>query len=195
MLFRSIVSDGNTRTYNVIVTDSDLYLNAEDFSEITRYDLTINNDEEIRFALGSKAVYFQPNTKEYHVTQGDVVYPYTYSGTIQKEGNYYLPMSEVLPWLNTNTSVDNGRLIICNDSYSFWELRGSNIGLFDLTGIDTGSNWTAAGLVALNVFDNFVNVRWQRFVPMIVADSRYERTHTLYDVERYNDCLINLASD
>lgn len=189
-----IVHDGESGSFEVLVKDNDLYLSAEDYSVITRYKVS-ETDEEIRLSLGSKAVCFEIGKTAYYVTQGDKTYTYNNSGTIQNEGKNYISLSEALPWLNTNAYVKDGQLMINSDPYTFWELRGVTRNLFDLTGIDTGSKWTAAELVALNVFDNFINIRWQRFVPMFITDSRYDRTHTLYDLDNYKDCLMSLATD
>ena len=191
----TIESDGNTDVYTVIKTSDDLYLSAEDFSKITRYKY-IDRDDFSSFSLGHKVIRFNKSEKNFLVKLGSYMQTYDYSGAITEDNVIYLPMSELLPWLNTNVSAKNDTLVINSDPFSFWEFSTINGDAIDVNeGVDFDSGWTVAGLATLNVFDTLVNVRWQKFVPMKAADSKYKSYDSLYDVQNYQNAFMDMACD
>ena len=80
---------------DVIEKDDDLYMTPKNFSDVTRYTLS-ENQEKIIFVLGLKSVVIDVVNQKLAINQ--VTQPF--SGTIDFEGSIYLPMSELLPWLN-----------------------------------------------------------------------------------------------
>ena len=198
----SIVADGTEQTLVVLEKGGTIFINAEDIPSIARYKTDDNNDKTISYLLGSKSIVINKKDGNYGVY---VLYQTVmsskgkFSNVISNEDGFFIPLAEILPWLNTNVSDAEGKLILSSDTYSIWELVGYDVNRANcyniMDGMDLNSGWTTAGLVTLSTIHSFFNVKWQRFIPMTVVDSRYERTTTLYDVENYKACLFDMAGD
>lgn len=198
----TVVADGSEQTLLLYERNGTLFINTEDIPSITRYKIDEKDDKNIRCSLGSKSIVINKKDGSYGVYGlylTALLAEGKFSDVISNGDEFYIPIEEILPWLNTNVSDAEGNLILTSDTYSIWELvsydeeRVSCYNIMD--GIDLNSGWTTSGLVTLSTIHTFFNTKWQRFIPMKAVDSRYERTTTLYDVENYKACLFDMADD
>ncbi len=172
---------------DVIVKGDDLYMTPKNFSDVTRYTLS-ENQEKIIFVLGLKSVVIDVVNQELAINQ--VTRPF--SGTIDFEGSIYLPMSELLPWLNVQCYVKDGLLHIDSDIRTYWEaienFRSEDY-LFDLAEAYGETTADQVGLSIIAIFDCILDLEniWKKAVR--IGDSET----TIYEYNIYKECLRGIA--
>ncbi len=191
-----------SKGFSVIEKDGELYAPTDELNWIFQKHVNSKgqkrfflqeNDVNLVFNLGEKNVLFSKTGKTIQVEP--VSFTQEYSGTLVHEGIYYYPLSEILPWMNVECSVDNGILVIKPDMKSVWEISkeikgdGLQFNIVDEMGQDTA---TVAALVTANVIDGFMAVFKGEFDRLIVIDENGDSWHT---VNNYYDCLTEMATD
>lgn len=208
----TICSDGEEAVYDVIVSGGIYYLKADEYSAITRYGYSDNGPNYIVYNLGIKTVEFEktgrnlyvsvdctsfePATRRPLLMSNNNSYKTEYSGALNYEGEIYLPIAEVLPWLSVNVSVEGDVLYIATDPYTYWELCYKFVNEFSLAdefGTDFASS---AAQVALNTLDTIFNFRFEKLVWLPVeTESSFPAFANLYSYNSYMECLIEMSSD
>lgn len=188
------VADGVAATYEMLYRDGRYYLNADVYPRITRYQMVqLSEPKAVRYVLGTKTVDFYCEDETLRVSNGYCVYEQSYSGALIDGGQIYLPVSETLPWLNTNVEAEKRTLVLSSDPYSYWELCHEFVQPFNIAD-ELGDDFAAgAALVALNVFDGFANLRFDKLLP--APGGGLSSTETLFDFDCYIDCFLEMATD
>lgn len=106
---------------SVIYDDGEIYMRGKDLAEITRHTY-MSDEESVDFIRGIKNVHINIDDK-YLTYDVDLLGHINLDGDIiSSDGEYYLPSSEILPWLNAYIGVKEGDLIIGIDEVSSWEV-------------------------------------------------------------------------
>lgn len=171
----------------VIIKDGELYMHPENIVEITRYTFSIT-EKGLLFMLGQKSILIDKSGQVLQVNLTEQ----PFSGSLMVGDNHYLPLSELLPWMNVQCYAADNKLHIDSDILSFWEVSASfqpsdyEFNLADTYGETTGS---VVGLIAISVFDCFVDLGniWKRVVSIDDGETR------LYDYEVYKECFREFA--
>lgn len=190
-----IESVSGTETYTVLNVDNRIYMSAADFGKITRYEYKEDSDN-VLYTLGDKVVSVSKHKGKLSLPRQN--YSAKSSKTVSYNGNTYLAMDELLPWLNVECSVADNKLIVTSDAISMWELTAVLRNNFETYKFDLykdlgETNASAAGLAAAMIFDTIVNVRFDKLIP--VGDSIFDPAGSLYDRECYRDLYIDMATD
>lgn len=190
-----IESVSGTETYKVLNVDNRIYMSASDFGKITRYEYKEGPDN-VLYTLGDKFVSVSKNEGKLSLPMQN--YSTKCSKTVSYNGNTYIAMDELLPWLNVECSVVDNKLIVASDAISMWELTDVLINNFETYKFnlykDLGeTNASSVGLAAAMIFDTIVNVRFDKLIP--VGDSILEPAGSLYDRDCYRDLYIDMATD
>ncbi len=176
--------NGYIKTVDALVNENDIYIKAEQFSDLTRYSYQVTEDNRGIFKLGMKTVvidYKRQTLKVNNIKQ-------SFSGAISLDGNYFLPFSEIAPWLNVSIDIEKGCLRLESDILSYWEV----IDEFDPMDFyffyveELGDDpWAVAGLTAMHVLDSLLNLDdvWKKTVT-VTGD---KDDTSLYDYEVYVD--------
>lgn len=173
----------------------DIYLLAEDFGKITRYEYIKGEKENVGYKLGEKLIIINKNTGYMQIScmnyTGSIAQPIEYNS------EFYFSASELLPWLNVECYEQNGVLYVLSDALSFWEvLEGFTYQdyMFNLYEQYGDSVSSITGLSAMMVFDTFLNTRFDRFIS---ADGVFGAFNgkSLYDYKCYVSVLSELAID
>lgn len=190
----TIVSDGVRGNYEVLTKEGQYYLGVDAYPCITRYTkVDLSEVNAVRYVLGTKRVDFYCDENKLIVSNGYTSHQREYSGALVWENEIWLPVSEVLPWLNTNASVEKNTLTLWSDPYSYWELSQNFVQRFDIAE-ELGDDFAAgAALVALNVFDGFVNMRLEKLLPAPMSGNF--STESLFDYDCYVECFLEMATD
>lgn len=175
------------RLIPVIVKNGELYVQPEDLTRITRYSFT-EDATRLIFQLGLKSVVIDTVTQTLQVnfTQQE------FSGCLEVDNISYLPMSELLPWLNVQCYEADGKLHIDSDQKSYWEVIAdfdSTDYLFDLAENYGQTTGDVIGLCAISIFDCILDLDniWKKVVTVGDGDTR------LYDYEIYKECFREFA--
>lgn len=157
---------------------SDFYLAAEDYAKITRYSYE-EGSNAVRFKLGMKDILIQKGSGTMQILA--LRYQGKISRIVSMNGQTYLPMSELLPWLNVTVEQDDetAALRITSDSNSLWEYVGDTANYkFNLYQQMQGFTGGTTSLKAIMVTDVVSHVRWDAmFKSAIDTDiSRYDTT-------------------
>lgn len=190
-----IESVSGTETYKVLNVDNRIYMLASDFGKITRYEYKEGPDN-VLYTLGDKLISVSKNEGKLSLLMQN--YSTKCSKTVSHNGNTYIAMDELLPWLNVECSVENNKLIVASDAISMWELTADlwdnfKTYKFDLYE-DLGSTEASSlGLSAAMIFDTILNVRFDKLIP--VGDSILDPAGSLYDRNCYRDLFIEMATD
>lgn len=193
----SVFNGLESKLFTVIEKDGEIYSTVDDLRWIfekhvnsegkQRFVLT-ENETNFVFNLGEKYVMFSKEDKK--IVVDPVSYSQDYSGTLVHEGKYYYPLSEILPWMNVECSVDNGMLVVKPDMKSVWEIskeiKQDNY-QFNILNELGDSTSTAAALVAANVIDGFFAVFSLDIDRLIIVDD--EQPDSWHTVNTYYDCL------
>lgn len=170
---------------SVLVLNDELYIHPHDLAKITRYSF-VSDASRLIFKLGHKSVVvdLSTNTMLVNFTSQE------FSGYLKVENDYFLPMSEILPWLNVECYESKGTLYIDSDIISYWEAIAdfnSNDYLFDLAENYGQTTGDVVGLCAISVFDSILDLDnlWKKVV--CIDGTR------LYDYEIYKSCLREFA--
>lgn len=190
-----IESVSGTETYKVLNVDNRIYMSASDFGKITRYEYKEGPDN-VLYTLGDKFVSVSKNEGKLSLPMQN--YSTKCSKTVSYNGNTYIAMDELLPWLNVECSVVDNKLIVASDAISMWELTDVLINNFETYKFnlykDLGeTNASSVGLAAAMMFDTIVNVRFDKLIP--VGDSILDPAGSLYDRDCYRDLYIDMATD
>lgn len=190
-----IESVSGTETYKVLNVDNRIYMSASDFGKITRYEYKEGPDN-VLYTLGDKFVSVSKNEGKLSLPMQN--YSTKCSKTVSYNGNTYIAMDELLPWLNVECSVVDNKFIVASDAISMWELTDVLINNFETYKInlykDLGeTNASSVGLAAAMMFDTIVNVRFDKLIP--VGDSILDPAGSLYDRDCYRDLYIDMATD
>lgn len=174
----------------VIKTNDELYINAEDIPCITRFSYGADKDK-IAFILGMKFV-----TIDYSGNLEVNFVPQQFSGFINYENKYFIPLSEILPWLNVSWEVNNGCLWLYSDPCSIWEMKK------DFSFSDYSFDWTdytssiydsiSYGMMA--TFDALLNLDdlWKH-ASGLVYKGQIDTSNTYYAYETICDTLTEFA--
>lgn len=177
----------------VIVREGELFIEPQKLQEITRYRLG-SGENKHTYLLGKKQVTIDYTEQTLKVNLNDM----PFSGTLYVDGVHYLPMSEILPWMNVECYLDsNHRLHIDSDIKSFWEVINDFTPadyMFNLSEMFGDSVGDVVGLAAIGVFDCFMDLGnvWKRVVPINETISEGEFV-SIYEYEIYKQCFRELA--
>lgn len=171
----------------VIIKNDEIYINPEDLPQITRYIFSADSTRLI-FQLGLKYIVVdtQAQTLQVNFTQQ------AFSGCLKIEGVHYLPMSELLPWMNVQCYEADGNLHIDSDPRSYWEViadfKPADY-LFDLAENYGQTTGDIVSLCAIGVFDCILDLDniWKKVVTIEDGNTR------LYDYEIYKECFREFA--
>lgn len=166
------------RKFDGYWSGSDFYLAAEDYAKITRYSYE-EGSNAVRFKLGMKDILIQKGSGTMQILA--LRYQGKISRIVSMNGQTYLPMSELLPWLNVTVEQDDetAALRITSDSNSLWEYVGDTANYkFNLYQQMQGFTGGTTSLKAIMVTDVVSHVRWDAmFKSAIDTDiSRYDTT-------------------
>lgn len=193
----------DSKAISIIQKDDEIYAPVDELNWI--FEKHVNskgeqrfvlkeNDINLVFNLGEKYVMFSKDDKK--IVVDPVSYSQDYSGTLVHEGKYYYPLSEILPWMNVECSVDNGVLVVKPDMKSVWEISKEikqdnyQFNIIEELGDSTS---TVAALVAAHVIDGFFAVFSLEIERLIIVDD--EQPDSWHTVNNYYDCLTEMATD
>lgn len=189
------ISNGDaSETYLALITSNDIYLSAKSFGDITKYKF-IDGSARYGYKLGRKLVSVDKATGEIDVDLFNI--KNAVGDIMSLDGEDYLSASCLLPWLNVSCNVnDDDRIEIIPDEASLWDVIYDidyNADMFNIsTDIGTSTKDTV-GLISTVVFDTIINVRWDRLIPSMKADSKWYET--VYDYKCYVNALTEMATD
>lgn len=188
-----VVSKNGSEEYkmiDVLSGEKDIYLTPEQLVELTRYSYRVTEDGRGLFQLGMKTIVLDYKNQIMKVNNTQQ----SFSGAISLDGEYYLPFSELSPWLNITLDHNDDILRIESDALSYWEvLQDFNPQDYyfiyaEELGDDVGN---VVGLTAIHVFDSLLNIDdvWKKVVPVtgIIGDT------SIYDYEIYVDTFKEFA--
>ncbi|MDY3304601.1 MAG: hypothetical protein SOW78_10080 [Clostridia bacterium] len=190
-----IESVSGTEVYKVLNIDNRTYMSASDFGKITRYQYKESSDS-VQYTLGNKLVSVSKKKGKLSLPMQN--YSAKCSKTVSYNGNTYIAMDEMLPWLNVECSIADNKLIVTSDAVSIWELtnvltnnfKTYKFNLYEDLG---GTKASSVGLAAAMLFDTIVNVRFDKLIP--VGDSIFDPDGSLYDRNCYRDLYIDMATE
>lgn len=117
----SAVHDIPRLSVAVFTHGDDFLMEAEWFARLTLYTYGYDHDHDlITFTRGAKQIRINPQTRRMTVFSKARDIKLTEIKQIGEK--YYLPLSELLPWMNTYCSVQEGVLNIVSDPVSIWDL-------------------------------------------------------------------------
>lgn len=171
----------------IVIKNDELYIQPEELTRITRYSFTADATRLI-FRLGLKSVVIDTGTQTLQVNFTQQAF----SGCLEVDNLIYLPMSELLPWLNVQCYEADGKLHIDSDLKSYWEVIAdfdSTDYLFDFAENYGQTTGDVVGLCAISVFDCILDLDniWKKVVTVGDGDTR------LYDYEIYKECFREFA--
>ena len=159
---------------------SDFYLAAEDYAKITRYSYE-EGSNAVRFKLGMKDILIQKGSGTMQILA--LRYQGKISRIVSMNGQTYLPMSELLPWLNVTVEQDDetAALKITSDSNSLWEYVGDTANYkFNLYQQMQGFTGGTTSLHAIMVTDVVSHVRWDAMFSLHSTSTMSNYDQTLY---------------
>lgn len=187
----TLVVDKNGDAYElslpIIVKDGEFYIEPQNLADITRYQFSSDGDRLI-YTLGLKSLLIDVSEQTLEVNLSEQ----SFSGSFSVDGIHYLPMSEMLPWMNVQCYVSNNKLHIDSDIKSYWEVIedfDSQDYLFDLAETYGETTGDVMSLCAISVFDCILDLGniWKKVVTVGDGDTR------LYDYEIYKECFREFA--
>ena len=93
-------------------------MKAEDLVELTRFQLNQSGSVFV-FTLGKKIVNVDVDANSLSFLGQS----YSIKPVIHHDGGYWLPLSEMLPWLNVSCSISDEKILtITPNPLSFWEI-------------------------------------------------------------------------
>lgn len=181
---------GYTETVDALIEENDIYIKAEQFAKLTKYTYAVTEENKGVFRLGMKFVVV--DYKKQKLTVNTTKQPF--SGAILSNGEYYLPFSEIIPWLNVSVDIEKGLLRLESDVLSYWEVINDfePADYYFFYAEEMGDDLTSViGLSAIHVFDSLLNLGdvWKKIVPVTGA----EGDTCLYDYEVYVDAFREFA--
>ncbi len=190
-----IESVGGTEAFNVLSVGNQLFMEASAFGKITRYEYQEGADN-VLYTLGKKLVSVSKNEGKLSLLTQN--YSTKCSKPISYNGNTYIAMDELLPWLNVECSVTDNTLVVTSDAISMWELadvllNNHEIYRFDLYKDLGETPASTVGLMSAMMFDTIVNCRFEKLI--FVGDSIFDPSGNLYDRNCYRDLYLDMAVD
>ena len=171
----------------VIVKDGEIFVMPEVLQELTRYRLTTDENRLI-YSLGMKSLLIDltGQTLQVNLTQQ----PFT--GSLFLDGTHYLPMSELLPWMNVQCYTDGHRLHIDSDVRSYWEVVADfdyQDYFFDLAATYGESAGDVAALCSITIFDWLMDLGscWKKVAKVDNSSA------SLYEYEIYKECFRSIV--
>ena len=178
--------NGYVKTVDALIEENDIYVEAEQLASMTRYSYKTTKEDKGIFRLGMKTVVVDYKNQTLKVNNTKQAF----SGAIVSNGKYFLPFSEITPWLNVSVDHDKGCIRLESDTLSYWEVledfEPSDYYFFYAK--EMGDNLTSVvGLSAVHIFDSLLNLGdvWKKTVTVKGA----EDGTTLYDYEVYVDAF------
>lgn len=172
---------------SVIVKDGELFVMPEALQSLTRYRLTVDGDRLI-YSLGMKSLLIDLAAQTLQVN----LTAQPFSGSLLIDGTHFLPMSELLPWMNVQCYTDGYRLHIDSDIKSYWEVIADfdyQNYYFDLADTYGETAVDAAALCSITVFDWFLDLEncWKKAVKVKHSNV------SLYEHEIYTECFRDIV--
>lgn len=168
------------RKFDGYWSGSDFYLAAEDYAKITRYSYE-EGSNAVRFKLGMKDILIQKGSGTMQILA--LRYQGKISRVVSMNGQTYLPMSELLPWLNVTVEQDDetAALKITSDSNSLWEYVGDTANYkFNLYQQMQGFTGGTTSLHAIMITDVVSHVRWDAMFSLHSTSTMSNYDQTLY---------------
>lgn len=178
------------RKFDGYWSGSDFYLAAEDYAKITRYSYE-EGSNALRFKLGMKDILIQKGSGTMQILA--LRYQGKISRIVSMNGQTYLPMSELLPWLNVTVEQDDetAALKITSDSNSLWEYVGDTANYkFNLYQQMQGFTGGTTSLHAIMVTDVVSHVRWDAMFSLHSTS-----TMSKYDQAVYQDIFYEYSKE
>lgn len=124
----SIVLNGIEKQCRVIESGDELLFSGEDLAVFGGYTYRVDGDNAF-FTRGQKTVRVNMARNILIPFDGTAYSESNKNITLntsvrEKDGVYYFPGTQLLPWLSVNCSVKNGKLHIITDEVSIWDLVG-----------------------------------------------------------------------
>ena len=191
--------DTQTESLQMLWSEGDLYIRTSDVEKVTRYQYVNMNEDYVIYKLGEKYIDF--SLKDDRVLMPEQSYTGKYGGALAYNGEYYLSLSTILPWLNAECENVKGKLLISSSAFepSYYELCEyytkyimpfTNIE--DYIGGNEKNNFlTLCGVMAANNLINFKSSVRKAFVTAAQYDSNPE----YYSYEAYISAFIDMASN
>ena len=172
----------------VILHNDELYMQPENIAKITRYEYF---DREVGFVflLGKKNILISENGSKLSVNE--VEQPF--SGVVTIDSTDYLPLSELLPWMNVHCYEEGGSLYVESDILSLWEVIADFNTFeyqFDFAGTYTEKKGGIKALLSVFAVDtcfNYLDAWWKR------ADINNDGS-TIYEYEVFEECFREFAT-
>lgn len=184
-----------TKSYDAISYEGDLYFSAEDYGLLSRYSFKMG-DQKFAYTLGDKMIIIDPAEEKMSISA--LNYEGETSAILEHNGKYYVSASFLLPWLNVVCNQVGYGLEIIPDGISLWEitnkLQDYNGYFFNLSEDMGDSVADVAGLCAMSIFDTLINTRWDRLIPADGTLTGAMRGASLYDLECYISALSELGA-
>lgn len=180
---------GNNAYNGFLLKNDDVCIPAADYANITRYTYQ-ESDNAILYTLGDKTIFISKSDGTVQIPALGVSESYglKIENIIIADGVTYLPLSQLLPWMNVSVSVEDGNLMVEPDELSFWELTAeldSDKYLFNLCE-DWGDTFSSRiSLAAMMTFDIVVNQRFEKLTG----------GGETYTYEQYKDAYVEFATD
>lgn len=192
LVYVKVYNGKTTENHEILAKDGEIYFQSHSYELFTSYRF-LEGEDHIGLVMGRKKILIE---KESGNMQIPVLH---YNGNIGKpiviDGEYYLPASLLLPWLNVACGTSDGVLEIIPDGTSLWKIvddfKYSDY-MFNLYEEYGDSFQSVAGLTAMTTFDTLINLRWERLVSVDGVSGAFHNG-SLYDYECYISALIELA--
>lgn len=112
---------GNNAYNGFLLKNDDVCIPAADYANITRYTYQ-ESDNAILYTLGDKTIFISKSDGTVQIPALGVSESYglKIENIIIADGVTYLPLSQLLPWMNVSVSVEDGNLMVEPDELSFW---------------------------------------------------------------------------
>ncbi len=183
----SIVLNGIEKQCRVIDSGAELLFSGEDLAEFGGYTYRVDG-ENAYFTRGQKTVRVNVarnilipfDGTDYSKSNKNITLN---TSVREKDGVYYFPGTQLLPWLSVNCFAENGKLCIITDDISIWDLIAEfnpEYFAFDFAecceDLGKSSKWVKAGAA----FQGFGLETIFGWLPTFGNDSNEE--HDYYDI-------------
>lgn len=116
----AVVDPEGATPYTVLVSNSEVLFSGEDLAQIAGFSYEVAGDTAT-LRRGAKTV-------EVALSGGDLSVCGTRMGALvpaplQRDGRWYLPASQMIPWLNLTATVADGALYVLRDEVSAFDVR------------------------------------------------------------------------
>lgn len=182
--------DANRFLLPGIIESDDFYIDPKYFMDLSRYTL-FNNSDKIIFMLGKKQIVIDTSEQTLEVNK----IKQDFSGSFFFESKHYLPITEILPWMNVQCYVEDQVLHIDSDIKSYWEVIEDflpSLYLFDIAEVYGKSNRDVVSLCAMAIFDCIMDITDpKKFLQKLIYIDGGETS--LHKYEIYKECFRELV--